>query len=144
MTVQRSDRVKTFRRDEQAAAIVEFAIIAPLLFILVFGIIDYGRYFYWYARVTNAAREGARAGSVMKELSGLNLAVRDTVMTRLAGSAVTASMVTVVAPAVGSDWSSRSTVSVTIDGYPFAQFTPFLPLPDALPTVRAAFRHEYR
>lgn len=144
MTLWIRRRASNVRRDERAAAIVEFAIIAPLLFILVFGIIDYGRYFYWYARVTNAAREGARAGSVMKNLSGLDLAVRDTVMTRLAGSAATTSMVTVVAPAVGSDWSSRSVVSVTIDGYPFVQFTPFLPLPETLPTVRAAFRHEYR
>jgi Flp pilus assembly protein TadG len=142
-TLPRS-RVALFKRDERGAAMVEFAIVAPLLFVLVFGIIDYGRYFYWYARVTNAAREGARAGSVMKNLTGLDLAVRDTVMVRLAGSEVTTSMVTVETPPVGSDWTSRSTVAVTIDGYPFVQFTPFLPLPDALPTVRASFRHEYR
>ncbi len=44
--------------------IVEFAIIASLLFALVFGIISYGIMLYDLSVITNAARVGARAGIV--------------------------------------------------------------------------------
>jgi Flp pilus assembly protein TadG len=41
---------------------VEFAIVLPLLFTLVFGIIEFGILLYNKAMVTNASREGARLG----------------------------------------------------------------------------------
>lgn len=40
---------------------VEFALIAPLLIILVFGIVDFGRLVYVYATLNQAVNEGARA-----------------------------------------------------------------------------------
>ncbi len=43
---------------------VEFAFVLPLLAILVFGIIEFGLIFYDKAVITNASREGARAGIV--------------------------------------------------------------------------------
>lgn len=45
---------------ESGAAAVEFAILLPILLILVAGIIDLGRLLYAEVMVTNAAREGAR------------------------------------------------------------------------------------
>lgn len=45
-------------------ALVEFAIILPLLFVLVFGIIEFGRYLYLKNSTTQAAREGARKAAV--------------------------------------------------------------------------------
>lgn len=47
-------------RPDRGAAAVEFAIILPLLLILVAGIVDFGRLLYAEVMVTNAAREGAR------------------------------------------------------------------------------------
>ncbi len=44
----------------RGAAMVELAIIAPLLFILLFAIIEVGAVLYNQAVVTNASREGAR------------------------------------------------------------------------------------
>ena len=41
---------------------LEFTVIAPLVFVLVFGMIEFGCYFYDRALITNACREGARAG----------------------------------------------------------------------------------
>ena len=51
-------------RDRQrgAAAVVELAIILPFLVVLVFGMIEFGIMFYDKAVLTNASREGARAG----------------------------------------------------------------------------------
>lgn len=39
---------------------VEFALVAPLFFFLLFAIIDFGRYVYYVQILNNAAREGAR------------------------------------------------------------------------------------
>lgn len=38
----------------------EFALVAPIFFLLLFGIIDFGRYVYYVQILNNAAREGAR------------------------------------------------------------------------------------
>jgi Flp pilus assembly protein TadG len=56
-------RVAT-RRGERGAAAVEFALVLPVLLMIVLGAIDWGWYFYVRQVVTNAAREGARAGAV--------------------------------------------------------------------------------
>lgn len=47
---------------QKGAALVEFAIVLPLLLALVFGIIEFGFLFYNKAMITNASREGARVG----------------------------------------------------------------------------------
>jgi Flp pilus assembly protein TadG len=51
-------------RGQKGASLVEFAIIAPLLFLIIFGIIEFGILIYDKAMLTNASREGARAGIV--------------------------------------------------------------------------------
>lgn len=50
--------------EERGAAAVEFALVLPLLLMIVLGTIDWGWYFYVSQVVTNAAREGARVGSL--------------------------------------------------------------------------------
>jgi Flp pilus assembly protein TadG len=58
--------VKRITDNERGASAVEFAIILPLLVIMVFGIIEFGLLFYDKAVVTNASREAARAGIVFQ------------------------------------------------------------------------------
>jgi Flp pilus assembly protein TadG len=41
-------------------ALAEFALVAPIFFLVLFGIIDFGRYVYYVQILNNAAREGAR------------------------------------------------------------------------------------
>jgi Flp pilus assembly protein TadG len=41
-------------------AIAEFAVAAPIFFLLLFAVIDFGRYVYYVQILNNAAREGAR------------------------------------------------------------------------------------
>ena len=50
--------------DERGAAAVEFALIAPLLFMLIFGIFEFGRVWSQKNVYVGAAREGARYASV--------------------------------------------------------------------------------
>ena len=51
-------------RSERGTAIVEFALIAPLLFFLVFGIVEFGRALNYYNDLTQLAGQGARAAVV--------------------------------------------------------------------------------
>ena len=39
---------------------VEFALVAPIFFLLLFGIIEGGRFIFFYETLSNATREGAR------------------------------------------------------------------------------------
>ena len=49
------------RRDKsRGQAMVEFALVAPILFLLVLGTIEAGRFIFHYELVNNATREGAR------------------------------------------------------------------------------------
>ncbi len=51
-------------RRRRGAAAVEFAIVAPLFLMLVFGMIEFGRMVMVQQVITNASREGARRGVV--------------------------------------------------------------------------------
>lgn len=48
------------RRGQGGQSLAEFAMIAPLFFLLLFGIIEAGRFIYYYETLSNATREGAR------------------------------------------------------------------------------------
>jgi Flp pilus assembly protein TadG len=72
-------RKRRFRHD-RGATLVEFAIIAPVLFLLVFGIIEFGWAFGQHLDVRHGAREGSRLVAVNH---GMDLA------TPLTGSAQT-------------------------------------------------------
>lgn len=41
-------------------AMVEFALVAPMFFLLLFGIIEAGRFIFYYETLNHATREGAR------------------------------------------------------------------------------------
>ena len=56
-------------RDRGVAA-VEFALLLPMLLLLIFGIIDFGRALNAQITLTQAAREGARIASVDNPLTG--------------------------------------------------------------------------
>jgi Flp pilus assembly protein TadG len=51
-------------RSESGAALVEFTILMPVLFLILFGIIEFGMIIFTQNNMTNAAREGARVAAV--------------------------------------------------------------------------------
>ena len=51
---------------DRGQALVEFALIAIILFVLLFGIIEFGFILYDKAMVTRGSREGARAGAAFR------------------------------------------------------------------------------
>jgi TadE-like protein len=57
-------RERTGRAPDRGAAVVEAALVFPLLLLLMFGIIDFGRMLNAQIKISEAAREGARALSL--------------------------------------------------------------------------------
>ncbi len=51
---------------EKGTSAVEFALILPLLLLILFAIIEFGFVLYDKAVITNASREGARTGILMR------------------------------------------------------------------------------
>jgi hypothetical protein len=54
------DNLFRWFRGQRSQGLTEFAIIAPVLLILTFGIVDFGRAMYMYITLQQAANEGAR------------------------------------------------------------------------------------
>lgn len=52
---------------ERGAAMVEMAIVLPVLLLLVFGIIDFGRLYNTQVTLTHAAREGIRDYAIFQK-----------------------------------------------------------------------------
>jgi len=53
---------RSCRKNRRGASAVEFAVVSPVFFLLIFGMIEYGRLVMVQQLLTNAAREGARVG----------------------------------------------------------------------------------
>src|SRR4051794_9750084 len=63
----------------RAQAVVEFALIAPVLVLLTLGILGFGRAFYTYIDLTNAARAGARLALTKPALCAADTAFKSQV-----------------------------------------------------------------
>lgn len=54
-----------FNAGEKAQGMVEFALVLPILLLIIFGIIGFGHLFFAYTTTVNASREAARFGSAV-------------------------------------------------------------------------------
>lgn len=63
--------MKSFLKNEDGQAVVEFAIIAPILLLILCGIIDFGWLFSAQIATNNCAREGARYASTSSSYSSV-------------------------------------------------------------------------
>ena len=71
-------RRRASRPSERGASIVEFALVFPLLILLMMGVVDFGVNYGNKVQSTHAAREGARSGSVGKVVPPSGFAIGDT------------------------------------------------------------------
>jgi Flp pilus assembly protein TadG len=58
--------IRNARHDEHGQAVTEFAVILPVLLLVLFAIFQFGVIFNNYIEVAAAAREGARKGAVSR------------------------------------------------------------------------------
>ena len=69
-SVARGERGGMTARNDRGASALEFALVVPLLLVLVMGIIEFGFMFQAQLALTHAAREGARRAAVDKYDAG--------------------------------------------------------------------------
>jgi len=77
------------RASQRSQALIEFALISPVLLLLLFGIVDIGRAVFYYDAVNHAAREGARVAVRASSPLPSNADVLATVAAQLLGAPVT-------------------------------------------------------
>lgn len=61
------------RNPEEGAALVEFALVLPVLLVLLLGMLDFGKAFNYWIDQTHLANEGARWAAVNKNPGGGSL-----------------------------------------------------------------------
>lgn len=77
-------------RTERSQALIEFALVSPVLLLLLFGVIDIGRAIFYYDTVNHAAREGARVAVRASNQLPTNGDVLNAVNSQMLGTPVTA------------------------------------------------------
>ncbi len=129
--------------EEQGAAAVEFALIAGILFTVVFGIILFGQFYSQYQVFLGGAREGARTAAVRGDMAAIQQRVDASVdpYTRNGSISVTVDGSTAGDPPCdGSDTVGRE-VSVSWL-QTFSLSVPLLPPIDETVTIKGVFECE--
>ena len=121
--MKRLSLVRFFRRTH-GAAIIEFALVVPILFLMVWGIISFSRAYQRMNALTASLREGARTASTLDSIvtvAGRRTAIRTTILnfSSAFGYAVDTSLVNI-------DASSGTEVSVNVVNYPIFSGISFL------------------
>ena len=100
-------------RSESGASAVEFALLLPVLMMVLFGIIEFGMALYRQAILTNASREGARLGIVQSVPPITNAAVNAKIDAYLTAAGIAPGTVTRTPPPVLTG-GTNSNVTVTL------------------------------
>jgi Flp pilus assembly protein TadG len=106
-----------FRRmghDQSGAAVVEMALIAPFMIVLMFGCVELGNYFYCEHVVVKAVRDGARYAS---RQGFVNFTCPDQIDATTADNTKRVTRTNQVASGGSSrlpGWTNDSTVAVTV------------------------------
>jgi Flp pilus assembly protein TadG len=130
--------------NERGAAATEFVLLLPVFLMILFGIIEFGMLMYGREVVTNAAREGARAGIVQGPPKRTSSEITTIANNYLTGTGVNQADVTFTPAGVGL--ASPNTLTVTAV-YNYNFLIPYIPnvlgVPNPLViTTQAVMRHE--
>jgi Flp pilus assembly protein TadG len=104
--------------EEKGQALVEFALVAPLLFLILFGIVQFGIAFKNSIALTDAVRAGARKAAVSRAAADPVSATDNAVLGAATDldSSVLSSRIQVSTP---GGWTSGDTVTVSAT-YPYS------------------------
>jgi Flp pilus assembly protein TadG len=131
---------------ERGAAAVEFAIVAPLLFMLVFAVIQFGIAFMEVQTIRGAVREGGRAaavgGTVDDAQNRVLNAATGTIPDSLKGSISVTSACVKGTNQAGTDVAVSFPVGALNGGAGIQVEIPFIPTITLDPVVTAHFRCE--
>jgi Flp pilus assembly protein TadG len=134
-------RLKRLGRSTRAAAIVEFALVVPIFFTIVWGIINFGRGYQRLNTLSLSLREGARHGATLQgpysatQQNAVKAKVRD--FSTAYGFPIDTSRVTVT-------FNANVDVQVGVTNYPlFSGLSTRFGLGSIVVTRRAIFRLEW-
>jgi len=102
-------------RNEQGQTMTEFALVLPVLALILFAVIQFGIVFNNYITLTDATRAGARKAAVSRQDPNRNSAVISAV--RNSASDLTSTKLSVSPPS--STWDPGADVTVTAS-YPYS------------------------
>ena len=75
------------RREERGSVVVEFALVLPIIVLLLFGMIEFGRGYNAKVQLTSAVREGARAVALNTDVNSDGVVDTDDVSQATTGGA---------------------------------------------------------
>lgn len=115
--------LRRFRHTDAGQSLVEFAMVLPFFLVLLFALVDFGRAFYTWLLVTNAAREGARAGAVQLDSTGIDGRIYSSLCKTYPTDCSLDMAKLTTTPKTGVQGPRGSSVSVTVS-YAFEYVTP--------------------
>ena len=113
--------LRRLMREEDGAAVVEFALVMPILALIIFGIIDFGRAFYTVNNIISAVREGARYGAILT--TPASSASEQEIKNRVRGVFQPFGGDTLTNDRIRIDFDGEF-VRVRVDSFPFRPLTP--------------------
>jgi len=130
--------------NERGAVAAEFALLLPVILLILLGTIEFGMIMYSRELITNASREGARAGIVQVSPKPTAGAITTIATTYLTGTGINLTDVTITVTGAGGVNPATLTVNAT---YRYPWLIPYIPtvlgLPRPLPlTGQTIMRHE--
>ena len=126
-------------KNERGQALTEFALVLPIIALLLFGVIQFGIAFNNYITLTDAVRAGARKGAVARHLTvNREAAVEQTVIDAATDLDPTDLDVTV---GVSPGWEQGADVTVTAT-YPYSINLLGVPIKNGLLTSTTTERVE--
>ena len=131
-------------RNERGAVATEFALLLPVFLTILIGIIEFGMIMYGREIVTNATREGARAGITQGPPKLSTGAITTISSNSLSGTGVNPANVTFTA--VGAGGANPATLTVSAQ-YSYFFLIPYIPAMTGIPNpliinTQTVMRHE--
>ena len=69
--MKKNEKLSVYEKPQESAqGMVEFALVLPMLILVLFGIIEVGRLLFIYNAVATSSREAARYGSAAGDVGG--------------------------------------------------------------------------
>jgi Flp pilus assembly protein TadG len=118
MTFPRRTTDRVSARDERGQTMTEFALVLPILVLLLFAVIQFGIVFHNYITITDAARAGARKGAVALHSGAKSGASAATAAAKASAENLDQSKLAVSVSA-SPGWTQGSDIKVTVS-YPYA------------------------
>ncbi len=118
-TVRPAHGIKRWR-DKRGSVAVEAALVAPILFLIIFGVIDFSRAYYTLNSITGAVREGARYASSLDD----PLTRQDEIKNVVRFFALTMGQDSLLNSQILVTFSDPQSVKVEVFEFPFEFITP--------------------